>query len=175
VYYPSALPESLARAKSNPFRGLGSFFLHRVVVMNEPRILSPEKQRTRRNIMKMGAILSSAIVVNPLMTGRGLAGQNNNGGKGQNANCLLRGTTIRTTSGGRKIEDLTVGDFLPTMFGGLRSIQWVGRYPFRKGDRSKPWVKAALPVRVARSALAPNVPHNDLYSCGNMRYSSTAC
>ena len=85
--------------------------------MNEPRILSPEKQRTRRNIMKMGAILASAIVVNPLMTRRGLAGQsnNNNGGQGQNANCLLRGTTILTTSGGRKIEDLAEGTPVETL------------------------------------------------------------
>ena len=28
---------------------------------------------------------------------------------------------------------------------------------------SKPWVETALPVRIARSALAPNVPHADLY------------
>ena len=28
---------------------------------------------------------------------------------------------------------------------------------------SKPWVKDALPVRITRSALGPNVPHSDLY------------
>jgi Hint domain-containing protein len=49
------------------------------------------------------------------------------------------------------------------MFGGLRPIQWIGRYPFRKNDPSKPWVKDALPVRIARSALRPDVPHADLY------------
>ena len=48
------------------------------------------------------------------------------------------------------------------MFGGLRPVQWIGRYPIRKSDPSKPWVKDALPVRIARSALAPNVPHADL-------------
>lgn len=31
------------------------------------------------------------------------------------------------------------------------------------GDPNKPWVKSARPVRIARSALAPNVPHADLY------------
>jgi Hint domain len=30
-------------------------------------------------------------------------------------------------------------------------------------DASRPWVRDVLPVRVARSALAPNVPHSDLY------------
>jgi hypothetical protein len=76
---------------------------------------------------------------------------------------LLRGTTIQTASGNGKIEDLAVGDLLPTMFGGQRPIQWIARYPFRKGDLSEPWVKAVRPVRVARSALALDVPHADLY------------
>jgi Hint domain-containing protein len=49
------------------------------------------------------------------------------------------------------------------MFGGLRPIQWIGRYPLKKSDPSKPWVKGVLPVRISRSALAPDVPHTDLY------------
>ena len=49
------------------------------------------------------------------------------------------------------------------MFGGLRPVQWIGRYTVRKSDPSKAWVEDALPVRIARSALAPNVPHADLY------------
>ena len=52
---------------------------------------------------------------------------------------------------------------LPTRFGGLRPVQWIGRYPIRRSDPTKPWVKDALPVRIARSALAPDVPHSDLY------------
>ena len=46
-----------------------------------------------------------------------------------------------------------------------------GSVPFNGSDaiqsggviRTKPWVKDALPVRIARSALAPDVPHADLY------------
>ena len=87
-----------------------------------------------------------------------------------NSNCFLKGTKIRTAEGERKIEDLKIGDLLPTMFGGLRPVQWIGRYPFKKSDPSKPWVKDALPVRIARSALAPDVPHADLYVTGH-----TAC
>jgi hypothetical protein len=45
----------------------------------------------------------------------------------------------------------------------MRPIQWIGRYPFKKSDPSKPWVKEVLPVRIVRSALAPNVPQADLY------------
>ncbi len=81
----------------------------------------------------------------------------------QGGNCFLKGTKILTAEGERKIEDLAIGDLLPTMFGGLRPVLWIGRYPIKKSDPSKPWVKDALPIRIARSALAPNVPHADLY------------
>ena len=134
---------------------------------------NPGAQRTRRNTMKMGAILAFAALGSVSKTDPASANCGNNGklvgngcesGGGQN--CFLKGTTIRTVSGDRKIEDLAIGDMLPTMFGGLRPIQWIGRYPLKKSDRCKPWVKDALPVQIARSALAPNVPHADLYVTG---------
>jgi len=70
---------------------------------------------------------------------------------------------ISTTAGERRVEDLCVGDMLPTAFGGMRPIEWIGRFRRTRRDSSKPWVKDALPVRIARSALAPNVPSADLY------------
>ena len=77
--------------------------------------------------------------------------------------CFLKGTTVRTAGGDRRIENLAVGDLLPTAFGGMCPIQWIGRYPFKKNDPTKAWVKDVLPVRVARSALGPNIPYADLY------------
>jgi hypothetical protein len=139
-------------------------------------------QRTRRNIMKMGAIavpatlgmVRSASAATPVVceipilslfvprcdppTPRGSHPPSGIGG-----NCFLKGTAIRTAEGDCKIEDLAVGDLLPTMFGGLRPVQWIGRYPYKKSDPSKPWAESILPVRIARSALGPNVPHADLY------------
>src|ERR1700722_11740637 len=137
-------------------------------------------QRTRRNIMKMGAIAVPATLATVQSAkawclfgfigqcdgngnGNGDGDGNGNGkGKGE-GNCFLKGTKILTADGERKIEDLAVGDLLPTMFGGLRPVKWIGRYSRKKSDPSKPWVESALPVRIARSALAPNVPHADLY------------
>jgi hypothetical protein len=84
-------------------------------------------------------------------------------GGGGGTSCFLKGTKILTADGERKIEDLAIGDLLPTMFGGLRHVQWIGRYPRKKSDPSKPWVKDALPVRIARAALAPDLPRADLY------------
>ncbi len=75
----------------------------------------------------------------------------------------MRGTNIRTTTGERKIEDLAIGDLLPTVFGGVRRIQWLGRFPIKKSDPSRPWPKQALPVGIARSAIAPDVPRADLF------------
>jgi Hint domain len=141
---------------------------------------SEATQRTRRNIMKMGAIAvpaTLATVHSASASGGGLCaifpipflcpppGKGNGGGGGK-GNCFLKGTKILTADGERKIEDLAVGDLLPTMFGGLRPVQWIGRYPIKKSDPSKPWVKDALPIRIARSALGPELPHADLYVTG---------
>jgi hypothetical protein len=136
-------------------------------------------QRTRRNIMKMGAIAVPAtlgtvhaaaadcvkifgICLIPLSgDGGGKNGGRDGGHSG--GNCFLKGTRIRTAKGECEIEDLAIGDMLPTVSGSLRPVQWIGRYSLKKSDPSKAWVKDALPVRIARSALAPNVPHADLY------------
>ena len=121
-------------------------------------------QRTRRNIVKAVPILASAVAVSLATRRNALAkDKDKDKVKDKDAMCFLKGTKIQTAEGERKVEDLSIGDLLPTMFGGLRPIQWIGRYPIRKSDPTKPWVKDALPVRIARSALAPNVPHSDLY------------
>ena len=117
-------------------------------------------ERTRRNIIRMGAIGASAVVANLGTINPSTAGPTPTAPR---AHCLLRGTTIWTASGSRNVEDMAIGDLLPTMFGGLRSIQWIGHYPIKKSDPSKPWPKDARPVRIARSALAPNLPQAALY------------
>jgi hypothetical protein len=114
----------------------------------------PVSPRTRRNIMRMGAIFGSVVLARTAAMACPPA---------LCIGCFLKGTKIQTSGGERRIEDLSVGDLLPTMFGGLRPVQWIGRYSLKKSDPSKPWVKDALPVRIARSALAPNVPSADLY------------
>ena len=132
-------------------------------------------QRTRRNIMKMGAIaipatlgaVHSAAALEVCVPFTRICFNIPTGGGGSNhsasGNCFLKGTKIRTAGGECEIEDLAIGDMLPTVSGSLRPVQWIGRYSLKKSDPSKAWVKDALPVRIARSALAPNVPHADLY------------
>jgi hypothetical protein len=77
--------------------------------------------------------------------------------------CFLKGTRVRTVTGERKVEDLAIGDLLPTHFNGIQPVQWIGRYKYTRSDALRPWVRDVLPVRIARSAIAPNVPHSHLY------------
>jgi len=138
-------------------------------------------QTSRRHLIRMGAIAGSAVFAG--LTKAKSAAADNSNIQGNNGNhyayghdhdhsyspnngqtsCFLKGTTIRTADGERKIEDLVVGDLLPTVFAGTRPIQWIARYPFRRSNPSKAWVRDVLPVRVARSALAPDIPNADLY------------
>src|ERR1700753_863432 len=120
--------------------------------------LSVGVQRSRRNLIKVGIIATSAAFTG-LITTRPATAQNNQGqdnnNQGQNNNgakCFLKGTMIRTTDGDRKVEDLAIGDLLPTVFSGICPIQSIERYTLKKSDPTKTWNKDILPVRVARSA-----------------------
>src|SRR5215467_8176726 len=127
-------------------------------------------QRSRRNLIRMTALVTSALLTKATSAeagdflwfhwGHHHHHHQNTGGN--DFRCFLKGTRIRTAEGDRKIEDLAVGDLLPTVFGGACPIQWIGRYRYRKSDPVKPWVRNVMPIRIARSALGPNVPHTDL-------------
>src|SRR5580700_2417401 len=130
-------------------------------------------RRSRRNLMKIGAIAASAIFAGvtptsaappgpPPPPGPPGGGPPPPPGPPSGPMCFLKGTTIQTADGDRKIEELVAGDLLPSLFGGIRPIQWIGRYSLKKSDQTKAWVKDILPVRVARSALGPDVPRADL-------------
>ena len=137
---------------------------------NEPELDQAQLVGRRvlvRNVLAMGAVAATAVLAKttPAEAGRpdwvpGPPPWAPGRGGGQ---CFLKGTKIRTAEGERKVEDLTVGDMLPTLFGGMRPIQWVGRYSYGKNNPAKPWANDARPVRIAHSALAPNVPHADLF------------
>ena len=73
-------------------------------------------QRTRRNIMKMGAILASSAVAGAY-SAHAATSTTTAACAVVRCNCFLKETKIRTADGERKIEDLAIGDLLPTMFG----------------------------------------------------------
>jgi len=141
--------------------------------MNEDDLTLDQAQRSKRsfiafgvrNVLAIGVLAASAAVarITPATAGNGRGNKGNGNGNGGNGSCFLKGTKIQTVQGERKVEDLAIGDLLPTVFGAVRPIQWMGYYRYKKSDRSKPWVRNVRPVRIMRSALAPNVPYTDLY------------
>ncbi len=126
-------------------------------------------QTSRRNLARIGAMVASAIIAKTTPAAADYFSheewerEQKRKRDRDDPNCFLKGTTIRTADGDRKIEDLALGDSLPTVFGGICPIQWIGRYRFKRSSPTKAWVKDVLPIRVARSALGPDVPCADLY------------
>jgi hypothetical protein len=74
--------------------------------------------------------------------------------------CFCAGSAIATPGGEERVERLRAGDLILTASGKFRPIIWIGagRVLATRGRRS-----VATPVIVRKDALAPNVPHQDLY------------
>jgi hypothetical protein len=76
--------------------------------------------------------------------------------------CFLRGTRILTPTGEVKVEDLAVGDLVSTLDGTAKPVKGIGRWSYPSGSAER-WPGEVLPIKVARAALGPSVPHTDLY------------
>lgn len=75
--------------------------------------------------------------------------------------CFLRGTKIRTASGEINVENIAIGDQIVSANGQARTVEWIGKWLGRRAP-GRSWSNNLLPVRIKRSALAPNVPYDDL-------------
>ncbi|MGH8845127.1 MAG: Hint domain-containing protein [Advenella sp.] len=76
--------------------------------------------------------------------------------------CYLKGTHIATPDGEVKVETLKAGDQVLTASGSIATVKWLG---FRKLNRDRIPADAQLraaPIRIAKGALAENIPHRDL-------------
>src|SRR6476619_200771 len=80
--------------------------------------------------------------------------------------CFLRGTSILTSHGETRVEELAVGDLVVTAKGISLPIRCVGRQHFKQAAGSS-WKKTILPVRISRLALDNRTPHADLYLSPN--------
>ena len=122
---------------------------------------TPDNRRTRRNVIAMTGILASiAATVGATTIAHamgGMPGRPGNGGQ-----CFLRGTKILTDVGETAIENLGVGDMVSTVSGELRAIKRVISWKAER-EPNQDWTDDVAPIKICRSALAPNVPHRDLY------------
>jgi hypothetical protein len=77
--------------------------------------------------------------------------------------CYAAGTLIATADGERAVETLRPGDIVTTLSLGTpidRPVRWVGH---RRVDiAASPHPERLAPVRIVRSAFAPDVPNRDL-------------
>jgi hypothetical protein len=109
--------------------------------------------RTRRNFTQAAVKTAAAGAAALSVT---------NAPKQAAAACFLEGTRIRTAAGERNVEDIAVGDVLPTACGS-QAVQLIGNYSFFKNDPEMSWAEGVRPVRISRSALFDAVPSRDLY------------
>jgi hypothetical protein len=134
--------------------------------MHDPCREPSKLARSRRSVAKAAALLIGALPGLALMS-RGAFGGNSQGGNSQGGNsqgrCFLRGTRIRTLSGYRAVECLSVGDVLSTVFSGPAPIREIKRFRHERQGRDEPWPRSVMPIRIRASAIEDNVPHADLY------------
>ena len=83
------------------------------------------------------------------------------GGDVAAAACYRRGTHILTAVGDRPIETLRIGDAVPTRFGGVRQVKWIGRRSYDR--RFVAGNGAILPVLIRAGALGRALPARDLF------------
>jgi hypothetical protein len=75
--------------------------------------------------------------------------------------CFLRGTRIRTVTGDKAVEDLTVGECALTASGETRPIRWIGSRGLDCTRHPKP--DFVWPVRIQSGAFAEDLPVRDLW------------
>jgi hypothetical protein len=136
--------------------------------MSNPRPEPSNLARSRRNFAKGAAILMGALPGLALTSRKAKAGLISDllgdllPSKPAHK-CFLRGTRIRTLTGYRPVECLSVGDVLPTIFGGPAPIREIKHSRHERQARNDPWPLSLMPIRIRASAIEDNVPRADLY------------
>ena len=131
-----------------------------------PQSQPPDNRRTRRNVIAMAGILGSIAATIGATTLAHAMGSiprgSGNGGSGNGGIVSFVGRRSSPTLTRPPIENLGVGDMVSTVSGESRAIKQVISWTAeRKPNRD--WTDDVAPIKICRSALAPNVPHRDLY------------
>jgi Hint domain len=120
----------------------------------------PNNRRTRRNVIAMTGILASiAGTVGVTSIAHAMGRMPIRTGTRQ---CFLSGTKIQTDVDETAIENLGVGDVVSTASGHRRVIKRIISWQVER-EPNQDWTDDVAPIKICRSALAPNVPCRDLY------------
>ena len=76
--------------------------------------------------------------------------------------CFVKGTSIATPNGERRVEDLRPGQLVLNAQGQPKSIKWIGS-SLRTANVDGEWSEDALPITIEAGALADQTPHRDLH------------
>ena len=136
----------------------------------KPQDQHSDNRRTRRNVVAMVGMISSLLLASIVGAKNAEAGDGNGkagdgDGKGHRhggGSCFLSGTHVRTEAGEIAIESLQTGALLLTASGQSRAVKQIHRWETVR-EPGQDWAQHVAPIKVACSALAPNVPHRDLY------------
>ena len=95
--------------------------------MQELEVRLAKAQFARRHVSKMAGIGLAAVIarLTMLKPARADADGDNDDTDNDEAPCFLKGTRVRTIKGERKVEDLAIGDLLPTHSNGIQPIKSV--------------------------------------------------
>lgn len=115
------------------------------------------RRRTRRNVLAIAGLLGSTAVA-------AIAGLTKNASARihHHAPCFLPGTRLQTPDGLMAIENMRAGDVVLTASGGTQIIKRIETWRAER-NADGTWAPSVAPIKVARSALAPNVPARDLF------------
>jgi len=104
-----------------------------------------------------GSYLDTALVTHGVET----AGVNDGNGSVSISVCFLRGTRIRTVTGDKTVESLTIGETVLTASGEARPIRWIGSRGLDCTRHPKP--SFVWPIRIQAGAFGENLPARDLW------------
>ena len=134
-------------------------------------------RRSRRNLIRISAIAAAAIIAKTKSAAADdFRLEYNSHGRdrdrdrdehqdrgGRDTHCFLRGTTIRTTCGDRKIEELAQAICCRVFLAGHVLFNGSAAIRLKRVIQPRAGLERVLPIRIARSALCDDVPHADLY------------
>jgi len=104
-----------------------------------------------------GSYLDTALVTHGVETG----GVNSGNGSVDIVVCFLRGTRIRTVTGDKSVESLTIGESVLTASGKVRPIVWIGSRGLDCTRHPKPGF--VWPIRIQAGSFGENLPARDLW------------